>query len=148
MEHKMLNLPCQYPPNEPAYPPSDSSQSSSDVPAPPISSSQFNSRCHNSFPKLSPTQPPPPPFGQVSTTDLVQNPTGYIDRCRPYPTGPLGPISVAFQPMAKTPVRSGPHWPQRPEGLPRSCDHHVMLVQPHIIHTASSASHLAGGPGT
>jgi len=63
--------------------------------------------CHNSFPKLSPNQPPPP-FGRVYTTDLAQNPTGYIDQCRPYLTGPLGPISVAFQPMAKTPVRSGP----------------------------------------
>src|SRR5882724_1144117 len=27
--------------------------------------------CHDLFPKLSPTQPPPPPFGQVYTTNLV-----------------------------------------------------------------------------
>src|SRR5882724_12883724 len=63
--------------------------------------------CHDLLLKLSPTQPLPPPFGWVYTTDLVQNPS-YIDQCRPYPTGPLGPISVTFQPMAKTPVGSGP----------------------------------------
>src|SRR5882724_9030953 len=46
-----------------------------------------------------------------------------------------------------------PHWnalpqPQECQGLPRSCGHHVMIMQPCATGATSLADPLASGPGT
>src|SRR5882724_11920876 len=103
--------------------------------------------CHDPFPELSPICSPQLPsagllpFGQEPTrcTRIISDHT-QLD--------PFQSILIALQLMANKSVGATPPWPQRCSGLPRSCGHHVMIMQPCVIHATLSAGHLAGSPGT
>jgi len=57
-------------------------------------------------------------------------------------------LPVASGITTQVPVRMHPHSLGGHGCLLRSRGHHVMIVQPHVTHTTSSAGHLASGPGT
>jgi len=76
---------------------------------------------------------------------------GHHMLCR---SGPITPDQVPWASPCRiccygqNPDQKARPWPQGCGGLPRSCGHHMTIMQPCTTHAISLAGHLASGPGT
>ena len=100
--------------------------------------------CHDPFPELSPMSLDLSFLLQVHYSLSPLHPTGPTNQSQLLLTLPLGP------PVLHSSHGQKPSWNMQ-QLVPRlwmtrhpwSCGHHVMIVQPHVIHACSLACHLS-----